>query len=309
MKKNRFETWRKILASTFRGFGEHRCMTESGALAFYTLFSLAPILIVAITVGSAFFGEQTVRGQVVRQFASLMGSDQADLVEKILQRVADEDRHGIGAILGGLVVLFGASAVFAQLQSTLNRIWGVEPRRGHLIRSLLEKRVASFALLLGVGFLLVVSLALSAALEGLQAWIGVHYDIAPIVLRASNLAVSLVLFTILFAMIYRVLPDREIAWRDVGLGSVVASLAFVGGKWLFGMYIGKTAIATPYGTAGSLVVILLWVFYATSVILLGAEFTRAYSQRMLGSRPETTPGAQRVQRIKKEIPKKKSASR
>ena len=306
MKKKRFEAWRQVIAGTIRGFGQHRCMTESGALAFYTLFSLAPILIVTIAVGSAFFDEDSVRGLVVRQFATMMGSDQADLVQRILQRVSREDRHGIGAVLGALVVLFGASAVFAQLQSTLNRVWGVEPMKGHLLPSLLRKRVASFALLLGIGFLLVVSLALSAAIEALQNWIALRWEVAPAVLRSMNVAVTFLLFTALFAMIYRVLPDREIAWRDVGLGSLAASAAFVGGKWLFGLYIGKTAIASPYGTAGALVVILLWVFYATSVLLLGAEFTRAYSQRVLGVSRETTPGAHRVKRVKKEIPKRQT---
>jgi membrane protein len=309
MKNKRFEAWREVLAGTIRGFGQHRCMTESGALAFYTLFSLAPILIVAIAVGSVFFGEDAVRGLVVRQFDNLMGGEQAELVRKILERVARQDRKGIGAIAGGLIVLFGASAVFAQLQSSLNRIWGVEPRRGHMLRSLVQKRVASFALILGIGFLLLVSLALSAAIEGLQNWVGMRWEVAPSLLKSVNVAVSFLLFTALFAMIYRILPDREIAWRDVALGSGAASFLFVAGKWLFGLYIGKTAIATPYGTAGSLVVILLWVFYATSLLLLGAEFTRAYSQRVLGVSRETTPGAQRVKRTKKELPKKPTSRR
>ncbi|HEY6148008.1 MAG TPA: YihY/virulence factor BrkB family protein [Thermoanaerobaculia bacterium] len=306
MKRKRLKAWKEVLAGTFRGFGQHRCMTESGALAFYTLFSLAPILIVAIAIGSAFFGEETVRGLVVRQFDSLMGGEQAELVRKILERVARQDRRGIGAIVGGLIVLFGASAVFAQLQSTLNRIWGVEPRRGHMLRSLVQKRIASFALILGIGFLLLVSLALSAALEGAQRWVEMRWEVEPALLKLVNVAVSFLLFAALFAMIYRILPDREIAWRDVALGSGAASFLFVAGKWLFGLYIGKTAIATPYGTAGSLVVILLWVFFATSLLLLGAEFTRAYSQRVLGVSRETTPGARRVKRIKKEIPKKQT---
>ena len=167
MKNKRLEAAREVVVGTVSGFGQHRCMTESGALAFYTLFSLAPILIVTIAVGSAFFAEDSVRGLVVRQFQTMMGSDQADLIEKILQRVSNEDRHGIGAVLGALVVLFGPSAVFAQLQTTLTRIWGVAPKKGPLIQSLFRKRIASFALLLGIGFLLIVSLALSAAIEGL----------------------------------------------------------------------------------------------------------------------------------------------
>ena len=295
--------WRQVVSQTYKSWNEHRSFTESASLAFYTLFSLAPILIVTITIASAFFGEEAVRGQVVHQFARLMGANQAALVESILKRVAHEEKSAFGAVFGGLVVLFGATAVFAQLQSSLNRVWEVEPRRGHLIRSLLQKRLASFALLLGIGFLLLVSLVLSAAISSFQSWVERGWEVSPLLLQSANICVTFLLFTLLFAMIYRILPDREIAWRDVALGAIAASVAFDLGKWLFGLYIGETGIASPYGTAGSLVVILLWIFYATSTLLLGAEFTRAYSKVMLDSHPETTAGATRVKEVKVELTK------
>lgn len=300
----RLARWRKVFSLTYANWNDHRSLTESAALSFYTLFSLAPVLIVTIAVGSAFFGEELVRGQLVRQFGHLMGTEQADLVDRILKRVASDDKRGFAALIGGLTVLFGATAAFAQLQSSLNRVWEVAPRKGHLIRSLVRKRLASFALLLGIGFLLLVSLALSAGIEAFRDWIEMHYEVSPALLQSLSAVVSLVLFTILFAMIYRILPDREIEWKDVALGAVAASIAFQVGKWFFSLYIGRTAVASPYGTAGALVVILLWVYYAASILLLGAEFTRAHSKVVLGSRPETTPGAKRVREVKQEISKK-----
>ncbi len=296
--------WRKVVGGTWESWNEHRSLTESAALSFYTLFSLAPVLVVTIAVASAFFSEDAVRGQVVRQFGNLMGTQQAEMIQTILQRVARDEKRGIAALLGGVTVLLGATALFVQLQSSLNRVWEVAPRKGHVIRSLLRKRLVSFAVLLGFGFLLLVSLALSAAISGLQDWIDRRSDISPALLQSLNIFVTFVVFTVLFAMIYRILPDREIAWKDVALGAVTASIALQVGKWLFGLYIGRTAVASPYGTAGALVVILLWVYYAASILLLGAEFTRAHSKVVLGSRPETTPGAKRVREVQQEISKK-----
>ncbi len=287
--KVRWKEWRRVLWQTVTSFGKHRCLAESAGLSFYTLFSLAPVLIVTIAVGRAFFGAAAVRGQVVHQFTSVMGPAQAELVQRLLQRAMRDQKSGLAAVLGGLTMLFGATALFAQLQSSLNRVWEVAPKPGHLIQSLLKKRIASFSILLGIGFLLLVSLALSAAIAGFQEWIEMHYKVSAALLSSLNVGVSFLLSTVLFAMIYRILPDCEIAWRDVAPGSIAASIAFVGGKWLFGLYIGKTAVASPYGTAGALVVILLWVYYATSILLLGAEFTRAHSKM--------TPGSSRIRLV------------
>jgi membrane protein len=296
-----FARWRGVLSQTVAGWNAHRSFSESAALAFYTLFSFAPILIVTITIAGAIFGTERVRSGLVRQFAGLMGKPQAELIRSMLERAPSQER-GIAALLGGAILLVGASAVFVQLQSSLNRVWEVEPRRGHLIQSLLQKRLASFAMLLGIGFLLVVSLAFSAGADALQDYaIGRFAAIPAPLFRGIRFAGTLFLFAVLFAMIYRVLPDREIEWKDVWLGAFVASAAFQLGKWFFALYIGGTGLASPYGAAGALVIILFWIFYTCSMLLLGAEFTRAHSRTILGSHPETTPGAHRVKEVKKEI--------
>lgn len=171
-----------------------------------------------------------------------------------------------------------------------------------MIKSLLQKRLASFAMLLGIGFMLVVSLAFSAGADALEDYaIGRFVTVPSVFFRGIHLVGTILLFTLLFAMIYRILPDREIAWHDVWLGAFAASMAFQLGKWFFALYIGGTAIASPYGAAGSLVVILFWIFYTSSMLLLGAEFTRAHSRVILDSHPDTTPGAKRVKEVKKEI--------
>ncbi len=299
--KSLLSRWLKVLAETWKAWKEHRSLTESAALSFYTLFSLAPVLVVIIAVAGAVFGEDAVRGQVVRQLGSVMGAEQAEMIQTILRRVARDEKRGVAAVLGGVSVLAGATALLIQLQSSLNRVWDVAPQKGHVLRTLLRKRLVSFAVLLGLGFLLLVSLALSAAIGALQDWVSLHYDLSPATLQSLNLFMSLIIFSALFAMIYRILPDRELAWKDVGLGAVMASIAFQAGKWLFELYVGRTAVASPYGTAGALVVILLWVYYATSILLLGAEFTRAHSKIVLGSRPDTSRGATSVSEGHEEV--------
>ncbi len=299
--KHNLSLWRKVLTQTWVRSGEHRSLTESAALSFYTLFSLAPVLVVVIAVASAFFGEDAVRGQVVRQLGDLMGAEQAQMIQAVLRRVARDRKEGLAAVLGGVAVLLGATALFVQLQSSLNRVWDVAPRKGHVISTLLRKRLVSFGVLLGFGFLLLVSLALSAAIAGLQDWIARRWEISSALLQSANLGVTFVIFAVLFAMIYRILPDREIAWKDVAVGAVAASLAFQAGKWAFGLYVGRAALASPYGTAGALVVILLWVYYATTVLLLGAEFTRAHATTVAGSEPQASPGAKRVREVREEI--------
>ncbi len=297
-RESRFTLWRRILWQTVKSWDDHRSLTESAALAFYTLFSLAPVLLVAISIAGAIFGQDAVRGRIYAEIEGLMGAPQADMIQKILREAALDSRQGLAALIGGVTLLVGATAVFVQLQSSLNRVWEVAPQPGHLLRSLLHKRLASFALLLGIGFLLLVSLAISAATEALRDYaIGRFAGVSPVLFKALHLVGTLVVFTALFAMIYRILPDREIAWSDVALGAIVAAFLFAVGKYLFAIYVGRTAVASPYGAAGGLVVILMWVYYTTSVLLLGAEFTRAHSRNALGSRPETTPGARRVKRV------------
>lgn len=304
--RSRLSRWKRVFASAYTSWNRHRSHSESAALAFYTLFSLAPVLVVAIAIAGTLFGADAVRGQVVSQFENLMGKEQAELIRRILQRSTLDHGGTLAAAFGVATLLIGSSALFVQLQSSLNRVWEVAPERGHFLRSLLHKRLVSFALLLGISFVLLVSLILSAGLDAFYEYLSQRFDVWPAVILGGNLLAALVLFTLLFALIFRILPDREIAWRDVWLGSVASAAAFQLGKWLFSLYIGRTAIASPYGSAGALVVIVLWVYYATTILLLGAEFTRAYSREMRGSRPERTPGTKAARVAAREVGMKRA---
>jgi len=290
---DRLRLWRKVAGETFSQWDAHNAWTHSAALAFYTLFSLAPVLIVVVSLSGAVFGQERVRSQVVREFQQLMGHDTGQAVQGILETAAKMVTGGLAGTVGLVTLLFGATAVFIELQTALNVVWEVAPKPGHLLRTLLFKRLLSFALVIAIGFLLLVSLILSAGLNALQEYMKTRMG-APALLDVLNVLFTFAVFSLLFALIYRVLPDVEISWRDVWLGSFVTSALFSLGKWLIGLYLGHNQIVSAYGAAGSVVIILLWVYYTALIVLLGAEFTRVYSRHFFGSRREATPGAERV---------------
>jgi membrane protein len=292
--------WRKVAWETLSCWDEHDAMTQSAALAFYTLFSLAPVLIVVISVAGAVFGADAVRGRIVQEFAGLMGEQQASAIQTILRAVTTQKSAGLARVIGIGTLIVGATAVFVQLQNSLNVVWEVHPKPGHVFRTLLKKRLVSLALVLAIGFLLAVSLAASAALNALQTYAASRLSISAGLLEGFNTLLSFAAFTLLFEMIFRILPDVDIPWRDVWLGSVITSLLFSIGKYLIGLYLGRTTIASPYGAAASVVVILFWVYYASLILLLGAEFTRVYSRRAFGSRRRAMAGAERVHTV--EVP-------
>jgi membrane protein len=284
---------RAELAETFRNWNLHGASTQSAALAFYTIFSLAPVLVVVIAVAGALFGADAVRGQIYREFQALMGPDTARFVQGVLQSAARRG-SGLAAVLGTATLLLGASAVFVQLQESLNIVWAVAPRPGAAFTTLLRKRLLSFALVLGLGFLLVVSLVLSAALTAFGSFVERRLALPVNLLTVGSGLLSFLLVMLLFAMIYRVLPDVELSWREVWTGGAVTALLVVVGKALIGLYLGHTSIASTYGAAGSLVVILLWVYYSSLVFLFGAEFTRVHSRRFRSRPARPEPGAVRV---------------
>ena len=289
----RVALWRKVAAETFSRWDTHDAWTHSAALAFYTLFSLAPILIVVVSLSGAVFGPDTVRSRVVLEFQQLMGHETGQAIQGILEKAADAVTGGVSGAVGIVTLLFGATAVFVQLQNALNVIWEVKPKEGRFLRTLLLKRLLSFALVLAIGFLLLVSLTLSAMLSALQDYMTARFT-APAFLEGLNIVFTFAVFSLLFALIYRVLPDIVIPWRDVWLGSLVTSALFSLGKWLIGLYLGHNPFASAYGAAGSVVIILLWVYYTSLIVLLGAEFTRVYSRYFFGSRRKASPGAERV---------------
>jgi membrane protein len=292
--------WRKLITDTITGWNDHDASTQSAALAFYTVFSLAPLLVVVIALFGLAFGAAAVRGEILAEFQDWMGKDAASLVQSILRTAAEPNTNRLAGVVGVLVLIFGASGVFVQLQQSLNRIWGVVPKPGAALKTLLRKRMLSFAVVLGIGFLLVVSLILSTALTALGNYLERRYQLPVALLHALNILASFLLITLLFAMIYRLLPDVKLTWRDVFLGSVVTSVLFGVGKTLIGFYLGRSGAASAYGAAGSLVLLLSWVYYSALVFLLGAEFTRVYTHESLGARPAPEHGARRADTIRPE---------
>jgi membrane protein len=283
----------EILREVFHRCVRHSVDTQSAALAFYTLFSLAPVLLVVGSLAGRFFGEARVHAEIVRQFQNVMGPDVGAGVASVLEKAAGRGTGGGAAAVAGFVAfILGATAVFIQLQEALNRVWAVAPRRGALIRSLLKRRFVSFALVLAIGFLLLVSLTLSAGLEALTDTIAAQIPLSVGILTFGNEILSFSVFTVLIAMIYRVLPDARLEWRDVRAGAVVTSILFSIGKWLIGYYLGRTTVASRFGVAGSMVVILLYVYFTSYIVLFGAELTAVSSSRRREVRPE--PGARRA---------------
>ncbi len=249
------------------------------AIAYYTVFSLAPLLVIVIAIAGALFGREAVQGLIVTELSGLIGPEGAVLVETLVAAASDTERGLVAGLVSLVVLLVGATTVFAELQSALDRIWQVPERAKPAgVWGVLRARLLSFGLILGVAFLMMVSLTVSAGLAALGTWMGGLVAGWEAVLHALKLAVSLAVFTGLFAMIYKLLPSTPIAWRDVWVGAFATALLFEVGKLLIGLYIGKSGVNESFAAAGSLVVLLAWVYYAAQVFLLGAEFTKVYAK-------------------------------
>ncbi|MGQ0766103.1 MAG: YihY/virulence factor BrkB family protein [Gemmatimonadota bacterium] len=260
------------------------------ALAYYTLFALAPVLLLVIAIAGLWFGEEAVRGEIVSQISGLIGREGALAIQGILQR-ASEPREGVAAtIAGSLTLIVAATGAFMELQAALNMIWRVKARTnsGFSLRKLLARRARSLGLVVSIGFLLMVSLAVSAAISALTNLIEPWTATWPAILTLINQVFSISISTVLFALLFMVLPDVHLRMRDVLVGALVTAVLFTVGQWLIGLYIGQSALASPFGAAGVLAVVLVWVYYSTQIVLLGAEFTYLYSTR---GKPEPPPMA------------------
>jgi membrane protein len=275
---------RVLVVQAWSDFFEDKAPRLAAALAYYTTFSLAPLLVIALGIAGVVFGEEAARGALSGQLDHLLGPQGAEAVEQMLAASAEKDRAGIAATLLGVVtLLFGATGVFGQLQDALNTIWEVTPRPGRGVRGFLRDRLLSFAMVLGTGFLLLVSLMISAALSlAGRALIGDAYEEA-ILWQGVNLLVQAAVTFGLFALIFKLLPDAEIAWRDVLLGAAVTTILFAVGRLLIDLYLRTSGTGTTYGAIGSLVVLLIWIFYSAQILFFGAELTQVYAQRF-GSR-------------------------
>jgi membrane protein len=248
------------------------------ALAFYTLFSIAPILIIALAVAGYFFGAHTAETELLSQLRDLTGSAGADALRNLLASAQSSEKKGLAAVVGVITLLVGATTVFGELQHALDVVWGApNAKRTAAWWELLRARLMSFGMVLGVGFLLLVSLIASAVLAAFGAWLEAQFPGIQLGLPLLDLAVSFAMTVLLFAMIYKYVPKESIAWRDVWIGAAVTAFLFAVGKSLIGLYLGRSSFNGAYGAAGSLIVLLLWVYYSAQIFLLGAEFTRAFA--------------------------------
>lgn len=267
----------------------------SAALAYYTIFSIAPVLLIAVGGASLFFARATAVNRVVQEMQRLVGEQGASAIRQLLESSAGLGKGAWAISVGVVTLILGASVVFGELQSALNQIWSVkaQTRRG-LILHLVLNRLRSFSIAVVVGFLLLVSLALSAALSALQDYATHWMPGVPWLWQTGNNVISLVVVALLFAMIYKYLPDVRLEWRDVGIGGVVTSCLFNGGKYLIGIYLGHAAIGSAFGAAGSFAVLLVWIYYSALICFFGAEFTQVYARRR-GRRIEPEPHAHKVE--------------
>ena len=274
-----------VLGRSVAGWWNDNVPRLGASLAYYTLFALAPILIVAISIGGLVFGPEAVRGEIVGQIQGLVGREGAEAIQSMLEG-ASRPGSSIAATVVGIITFFlGATGAFLELQTALNAIWHVEPKSdGSYWRVLVMQRVISFGLVVARGFLLLTSLLVSAALAAIYRYMGNAFPGVVVLWEALNVIVSLTVITLLFALIYKVLPDVKLSWRDVWVGALVTAGLFSIGRLIIGLYLGTASIASTYGAAGSVIVILVWVYYSAQIILLGAEFTRAYVDEF-GRRP------------------------
>jgi membrane protein len=259
------------------------------ALSYYTLFSVAPLLVVAIGVAGLAFGREAAQGQIVRELQGLVGEAGARALQDMVEASRRPQAGVLATVVGVATLLLGATGAFAELKSALNVVWDV-PERGGGLKALLLGRLWSFAMVLAIGFLLMVSLVLSAAIaaaDGFFHWMGVPGAAA----QLANAAVSFVVITVLFALIFKFLPDTEVAWGDVWAGAVFTSALFAVGKAAIGLYLGRSGLASAYGAAGSVVVLVVWVYYAAQIFFFGAEMTQAYARRHGSRQGDPAKGA------------------
>jgi membrane protein len=268
-----------LIKETFQEWNADKAPRLAAALAYYTAFSIAPLLIIAIAIASAVFSEEAVRGQLDNQIQGVVGAQAADAVQEMIANSSRDSSGIIASVIGVVTLLLGAAGLFGQLQDALNTVWGVAPKPDQGLIETIKDRFISFAMVLGIGFMLLVSLILSTILSAFNGWLIGLLPAAEFLAQIINFVISFGVITLLFAAIYKVLPDTPIKWSDVWVGAAVTALLFTIGKFLLGLYLGNSTIASSYGAAGSFVVLLVWIYYSAQILLLGAEFTHVYAAR------------------------------
>lgn len=274
--------WKAIVA-----WYNDNAMRLGASVAYYSLFAIAPVLLVAIAVASSVFGEEAVRGHVAAQIDGMVGRDAAEAVEALIKGSPQVGTTAVAMVLGAITFILAACGVFLEIKAAFNTIWRVPPSTTSGVKDFFLNRVRAFGLVVAIGFLLLVSLVVGAALSAVDTYLASYAAVLPFILRAISIVLSLLVTTVLFGLMYKVLPDVSLKFRDVAVGATVTAILFTLGQTLIGLYLGRSATASSYGAAGSIIVLLLWVYYSSQIVLIGAEFTRLYAEQG-ERRPETT---------------------
>lgn len=297
-----------LLRETIKEWREDGANRLAAALAYYTTFSLAPLLVLILAIAGLVGGREAAQTQTMAQVENLLGSDGREFVQGMIESASRPTTGWLATLIGAVTLLFGALGVFGELQNSLNTIWEVKPKpaKGLLdgIERFIIKRLLSFTMVLGVGFLLLASLVISAAVSALGEFIGSRWPLADFWLQLINFIVSFAVTTLLFAMIFKFLPEIKLAWKDVWLGAAVTSALFSLGKFLIGLYLGRSEVGNTFGAAGSLAILLIWIYYSAQILFFGAEFTQVYANKY-GSKIVPDPGMVKLteqERAQKGIP-------
>ena len=290
-----------LVAETIKEWQKDQAARLAAALAYYATFSLAPLLVLVLAIAGLVGGRDAAQGLVMAQIQDLVGEEGKEFVQSMIENAAATPTGVTASILGSVTLLVGALGAFNELQNALDRIWDVEPKpikRWSLrVQRFIFKRLLSFSMVLGIGFLLLISLVISAALSALSEYLGRIPLFSELMLQMLHLIISLGLITFLFAMIFKFIPDVEIRWRNVWLGAAITAILFTIGKTLIGIYLGQAEVSSTFGAAGSLAVLMIWVYYSSQILFLGAEFTQVFTKRS-GERPPPDENALKVKRSK-----------
>jgi membrane protein len=267
-----------VLRDTVLSFMEDEALSRGAAMAFYAVTALAPIMLIVIAIAGLVFGRAAAEHALTDQFQTLMGKESAEMLQTLIQNAGKKSSGVLATIVGIVTLLITASGVFGEMQSALNKIWEAKPS-GTTVTRLIRARAASLGLVATLGFLLMISLVISAGLTAIGDIVEAVLPFGKIILSVLNFVISFALISVLFAAIYKILPDKELLWGDVIIGAVATSLLFTIGKSLIGLYLGSSAVASSYGAAGALIIIMLWTYYSSQIFLLGGEFTKVYAHR------------------------------
>ena len=290
----------KVMRCAVDQWFEHRASSKGAALAFYTAFSIAPILVLVIAVAGFFWGAEAAQGQLLTELRGLMGAQGAEAIQLVLAGAKDKESGVMATIIATLLLLVGATTVFAELKDSLDEIWQVPPTKDKTWWVILRTRLLSFGLILVLAFLLMVSLVVSTALTVVENYVSGLWQDATILLKWLSLAISFLVIAILFGVIYKLLPRIKLSWRDVTIGALGTAALFTLGKFLIGLYIGNSGVASSFGAAGSMIALLLWVYYSAQIFFLGAEFARQYALQLgsLRDKSDEETGVAKVSNIR-----------